>query len=395
MAAPRRALVVGLGIAGMSAAIRLEQAGWVPVIVERSPERRTGGYFIAMFPEGIAAAARLGVDDDIVKRTRHDSVAVQVGRDGTREGGLPGGGGLPGAEAVLRGDIEAGLWKQVEHRIEVRYDTVPTAIAQTPDAATVTLRTGVSGETSEESFDLVVGADGMRSTVRSLVFGPHEQYLKPLDAIICAFQLRRQLPGLAEEEAAIVAEPGRALWVFNLEDTSPTVLFTYRTRDVDAQFTRPAPQVLREVFDDLSAGGLVEAAIAELEAAPHFLFDSVNQVRMPRWHSGRVVLVGDAAWCLTLYSGMGATTGMLGGATLGDKIAEHPDDLPAALAAYDAELRPFVTKHQHLAYPKSHIFVPSSAAVAWIRRRLIRSMGARASRRPAAAGTRAPSSAAA
>ncbi|MEV4049475.1 FAD-binding protein, partial [Streptomyces sp. NPDC049744] len=46
----KRALVVGLGIAGMSAAIGLRRAGWTPVIVERAPERRTGGYFVALFP---------------------------------------------------------------------------------------------------------------------------------------------------------------------------------------------------------------------------------------------------------------------------------------------------------------------------------------------------------
>ena len=52
----KRALVVGLGIAGMSTAIGLHGAGWTPVIIERSPERRTGGYFIALFPEGRRAA---------------------------------------------------------------------------------------------------------------------------------------------------------------------------------------------------------------------------------------------------------------------------------------------------------------------------------------------------
>ena len=78
MTAQRKALVVGLGIAGMSAAIRLQQAGWEPVIVERSPERRTGGYFIALFPEGVAAAEQLGVNQDIVKRTREDMVTLQT-----------------------------------------------------------------------------------------------------------------------------------------------------------------------------------------------------------------------------------------------------------------------------------------------------------------------------
>lgn len=381
MSGKRKVLIVGLGIAGMSAAIRLRKAGWEPVLVERAPERRTGGYMIAMFPEGVSAAERLGVNDDIVKRTREDGVALNIGREGEREPGLSFG-DRPGApEAVLRGDIEAGLWEHVEGSTEVRFDTVPVAIDQTDEAATVTLRVGAPGEEYQESFDLVVGADGLRSTVRSLAFGPHERYLKSMDAIICAFQMRQQLPGLGESESAILAEPKRAMWVFSMNDTTPTVLFTYRTKDVDAQFTRPTAEVLREVYAGMSGGGLIEAAIEELEQAPQALFDSVHQVRMPKWRRGRVVLVGDAAWCLTLYSGMGATAGMLGGATLGDKLAEHPDDIARALDEYEDELRPFVTKHQRLAYLNSQLFVPSSTLTWWVRRQFIRNAGPRGNRR--------------
>ena len=111
---------------------------------------------------------------------------------------------------------------------------------------------------------------------------------------------------------------------------------------------------------------------------------------MPTWHSGRVVLVGDAAWCLTLYSGMGATAGMLGGATLGDKLAEHPNDLTRALTDYEVELRPFVTKHQRQAHLKSQLFVPSSDVAWWIRRRLLRGTARRANRRTSTAPSPVP-----
>ncbi|MEU4162981.1 FAD-dependent monooxygenase [Actinoplanes sp. NPDC026670] len=371
----RRALVVGLGIAGMSAAIRLEQAGWQPVIVERSPERRTGGYFIGMFPEGVAAAERLGVYNEIVKRTMTDVVNWEIAGDGKREPGL-GFGDQPGApQSVLRGDIEAGLWTKVDGRIEVRFDTSPDEIFQSANSAMVTLRTGATGQTYTEPFDLVVGADGMRSTVRRLVFGPDDQFLKPMNAMICAFQMSRQLPGLGDREAAVISEPKRSMWIFTMEDTPPTVLLTYRTKDIDEQFSSPAPQILREVFAGVSAGGLIEAAIDELERAPQMLFDSVNQVQMDTWHKGHVVLVGDAAWCLTLYSGMGATAGMLGGATLGDKLAEHPGEPAKALETYAAAMRPFVTKHQHLALHKAQLFVPSNITSHWLRRHVVRAIG--------------------
>src|SRR3954468_13622797 len=105
----KRALVVGLGIAGMSAAIGLRRAGWTPVIVERAAERRTGGYFIFMFSEGLQAAADLGIADHLHTRNpqwRPGGNSWWWDRGGGRKPAL----GLldapSGLAAVLRGDIE-------------------------------------------------------------------------------------------------------------------------------------------------------------------------------------------------------------------------------------------------------------------------------------------------
>jgi 2-polyprenyl-6-methoxyphenol hydroxylase-like FAD-dependent oxidoreductase len=118
---------------------------------------------------------------------------------------------------------------------------------------------------------------------------------------------------------------------------------------------------------------VVEDALRELDATEATLFDSVEQIRLPSWHRGRVVVIGDAAWCLTLFSGMGATSGLLGGTALGDALAAHPDDIEAALTAFEAEMRPFVAKHQRTAALKSQLFVPSGRIAWWIRRRLLAS----------------------
>ena len=234
----------------------------------------------------------------------------------------------------------------------------------------MTLRSG--DREYAESFDLVVGADGLRSTTRRLAFGPDKKYMKPLHTMICAFQLPEPLPLVAAGESAVLAQRGRSLWLFGLSDTAPTLLLTYRTRKTDEQFVRPVAVTLRDVYRDFSGGGLVEHALAGFEHADQYLFDSVQQVKMRRWHKGRVVLVGDAAWCLTLYSGMGATAGLLGGAVLGEALIEHGDDVDQALGAFEARLRPFVKKHQFIAHLKGQIFVPSNDLIAKLRILLLR-----------------------
>ncbi|MGW4796748.1 FAD-dependent monooxygenase, partial [Nonomuraea sp. NPDC004297] len=151
----------------------------------------------------------------------------------------------------------------------------------------------------------------------------------------------------------------------------PTALLTYRTEDIEGQFTGSRLERLRTVFSEMD-DPVVRHALDSLEQAPEFLFDSVHQVKMPRWSRGKVVLVGDAAWCLNLYSGMGATSALRGGAELGRALRENPDGLDAALGAWESRLRPFIRKHQRLARVKQQMFVPSSRPAEGLRSAVLR-----------------------
>jgi 2-polyprenyl-6-methoxyphenol hydroxylase-like FAD-dependent oxidoreductase len=361
----KRALVVGLGIAGMSAAIGLRQAGWRPVVVERAPERRKGGYFVGLMTEGRQAATDLGIAGHLHTRNPPDGGKTwSLTRRGNREPGL---GFLhqPGKPAaVVRGDIEAALWQGTRgdgtsEPIDVRFATRPVEIDGTGTDVRVLLEDAGTGARHCETFDLVVGADGLRSNVRRMVFGPHEDYMTKWDAMICAFQLQEQVPSFARADSIISARAGRAVWVFGFADRPPTALLTYRTGDIEEQFTGSRVERLRTVFSEMD-DPVVRHTLDSLERTPDFLFDSVHQVKMPRWSRGKVVLVGDAAWCPNLYSGMGATSGLRGGAELGRALRENPDDLDAALTAWESRLRPFIGKHQRIARVKQQMFVPSS-----------------------------------
>lgn len=167
------------------------------------------------------------------------------------------------------------------------------------------------------------------------------------------------MPSYEAGDSIIAARAKRAVWVFGLADHVPTALLTYRTSKIQEQFGGSRAERLRSVFSGMD-DPVVRHVLDSLEQAPDHLFDSVHQVKMPRWSEGRVVLVGDAAWCMNLYSGMGATSALRGGAALGAALREHPDDLDAALDAWEAGLSPFITKHQRTARLKQQMFVPPS-----------------------------------
>ena len=363
----QRALIVGLGIGGMSAAIALTRQGWTPVIIERAPERRKGGYFIGLRDEGKNAAAALAVLDGMEKRTPDHIQFWDVRKNGTRKRIADLTQETNAPIAVLRGDIEEALWHGIKDKVEVRFGTTPVAIVNGTTQAQVTLR-DKSGQEITETYDLVIGADGVRSTVRKLVFGPDEAFFHSVGTMLCAFQLARPVEGFKPGDGLMVADVKRTLTVFPLEGRPSTALFSYRTKNPEKASKKDPLSTLRPIFADLDVGGIISKALEDLSATNDFLFDSVQMVKMPRWSKGRVLLLGDSAWCLTLYSGMGASAGMIGGQVLGEALAACPHDIRAALDMFEARMRPFVRKHQRFIALRSQLFVPSNCVSLWGRR---------------------------
>jgi 2-polyprenyl-6-methoxyphenol hydroxylase-like FAD-dependent oxidoreductase len=195
--------------------------------------------------------------------------------------------------------------------------------------------------------------------------------------MIAAFALPEAVPGYRQQDGLVLAEAGRSVWVFSFADRPPTVLFSYRTDDVDAEFTRPAIESVRAAYGPEPTGSTLGWLLDQFEKAPDYLFDSVEQVRLDHWHRGRVVLIGDAAWCLTLYSGMGASTGLAGADLLGTMLERHPEDVPQALQDWEDHLHPFIDHHLGSGVSMRSFFTPANRT-----EQLIRSVMTRLGRMP-------------
>jgi 2-polyprenyl-6-methoxyphenol hydroxylase-like FAD-dependent oxidoreductase len=213
----------------------------------------------------------------------------------------------------------------------------------------------------------------LRSTVRKLAFGPDQTYLHRFNIMVAVCQLSGSVPGFQLDDGITLAEPGRAAWVLPLADHNPAVMFSYFSDDIDAEFRRPAITGLRAAFGPKEPGPLLEHLFDEFATAADPLFDSVEQVRMSRWHNGRVVLVGDAAWCATLYSGMGASCGLAGADLLGTVLDRYPDNVVRALTDWEASLRPYVRYFQRNGVDMRSFFVPANQFRVATRKVLIRS----------------------
>jgi 2-polyprenyl-6-methoxyphenol hydroxylase-like FAD-dependent oxidoreductase len=355
----RRAVIVGAGVAGLATALRLGRDGWDTVVVERAPSRRPGGYIVNLLGPGYDAAERLGLLPALSAHALGQFSTVLVHADGRAKLTVP----AAVAEAALgdrtvsvfRGDLESTLFEAVREHTDLRFGTTVASVAPT---GAVTLSDG-----STLPADLLVGADGVRSATRSAVFGDGHQVDLPY--VVAAFPLTHPVAGVPECSATTFIGPGRTAALVNLGRDRSCAFFTYRCDDPLEALRRGPVEALRATFGDL--GGGVPDALRHLGRDPAgAYFDAVSQVVMPRWSSGRTVLLGDAAWCVTLFAGHGAALALAGADQLGAALLAGGDDVPAALARWEAGLRPEVAKRQALARRGMQQYAPPTRFHVWL-----------------------------
>ncbi|MEY9854638.1 2-polyprenyl-6-methoxyphenol hydroxylase-like FAD-dependent oxidoreductase [Catenulispora sp. GAS73] len=351
----KRAVVVGSGIAGLTTALRLGQDGWGVTVLERASARRSGGYMLNLLGMGFTAAERLGLLPALSERAFDLFDSVMVREDGQVKLMMPAtfaqGALGPRTMTVFRSDLESALFAAASEYAEFRFGTTVSAVEQDADRVRVALSDGTSHEA-----DLLIGADGVQSATRTAVFGA--DYRVDMPYMVAAFPIGA-VSDVPEQSAATFIGPGRTAGVVNLGPERSSAFFTYGCADPALELARGPVDALRGSFGDLAAG--VPDAIRHLEKDPSIVyFDRVSKVVAPAWSKGRVVLVGDAAWCVTLFAGHGASLALAGADQLGAGLLKHGDDVAAALAEWEAGLRPEVTKRQAHARRGAAYYVPPS-----------------------------------
>ncbi|PWK87419.1 2-polyprenyl-6-methoxyphenol hydroxylase-like FAD-dependent oxidoreductase [Lentzea atacamensis] len=354
-----RVLVSGASIAGPVLAYWLTRYGHEVTVVERSPVlRKTGGHAVDLFKPAMDISERMGVLPRI-ESLATGTERITFLREGTRRPISADATKLFGAASdrhveIMRDDLS-----------EVYYDaTLPDVAYVFGDSIT---SIGDDGDVTFENaaprkFDLVIGADGLHSNVRRLVFGEVEKAF--VGAYLAVLSVPRELgaPGAMTGHIG----PGRSAAVYgarSVDDARAVFLFRtkeeldYHYRDVARQ-----KQLLREAFAGLHPE--VDGWLEHLDDDRAFYFDSITQLRGDTWARGRVALVGDAGYCPGPAIGGSTSLAVLGAYVLAGELA-RTDDHVAAFARYEDEMRGLVHASREFALGAAKALVPSTRAGVW------------------------------
>ena len=263
-----RILISGAGVAGLTAAYWLKKYGFEPVIVEKSPHLREGGYMIDFWGLGFDVAEKMGILPDLKKA--HYSIASldYVDENNHRKGGMS----VEKMRAavnyrhynLLRGNLARILYDLVKSTVEIKFDESIQSISQDQESVQVTL---TDGET--QPYDLLIGADGLHSNVRSLVFGNEEQFERYLGYYTSSFTIDNYLG--ADRIWRSYNTPGKQIGIYSVAENKLASLFIFKQNEklnFSHHDTEGAKKVLWEMFGD--EGWESKDILTRMDTAPDF-----------------------------------------------------------------------------------------------------------------------------
>ena len=346
-----KVLISGAGPAGLTAAYWLKRYGFSPTIVERAPSLLVGGYKIDVRGAALQVIKQMGIHDAVVAARTDMQGAQLVDKEGNvleRMSGDDFGHRVGGDLEIVRGTL-CQILKDHLGEVELLFGDTIQGITQSSNSTQVQFtKNGV------REFDCVIGADGLHSNVRRIAFGEESRFLRHLGLYLCVYSVPNYLK--LDRMEIQYSELGRiaAIWSSRGDANAKACFgFVASSLHIGLHDRLQQQQVLKTVYEGI--GWEVPRLLEMMPTASDWYFDMAAQIDMPRWSQGRVVLVGDAAYCASPMSGQGTSLALIGAYVLAGELAAASGAHLRAFAEYENVMRPFVEANQALGLKSSKL----------------------------------------
>lgn len=369
-------LISGAGIAGPTLAWFLAKLSIRVTVLEKSDAIRPYGQSIELQATALQAFKKTGLWEEVRKRHTTEKGTQFLSPSGqpialfpVREGLQA---SLTSAFEILRGDLADVVYQATKDHPNVTYQ-FGTTIARVVESREKEVQVELSDGSLCE-FDLLVAADGQWSKVRNMVFDP-ATVATAYKGMYSAYWTIPRVPedtdwwniyiALRRRIMALRPDPYGSVRVYaTCMPASPEKEKVWREASRSGRSAQE--DLLRKEFFD--AGWQATRFLDGMASAPDFYFHTIEQVKMKKWSSGRVVCIGDTAYAPTPLTGKGTSLAVLGAYVLAGEISNlPPDEHPSkAFEAYETKFRPFVEETQKIPAGFPRLVHPTTSWQRWI-----------------------------
>ncbi|CAM0141720.1 hypothetical protein VKS41_006068 [Umbelopsis sp. WA50703] len=350
--APLKVLICGGGCGGPALAYWLTRSGHHVTVVERFPALRATGAQIDLRAQGIEVVKRMGLLNAIRSKVVDEEGISFVDSQNRTKATIMANKSGKGAQSftseyeIMRGDLVRVLYDATKDNVEYIFGITVERFEQYEDRVEVHFSDGRT-----DTFDLLVGADGQGSRIRKAILPPDspEPYRRLGVYMAYWFVPRTEVDSNISKT---YHSPGsRMIMTRSHNATETQAYFAFKDDSEEIRSIPRAPIEQQKEFwaqKFTEAGWQADRFIEGMKTSENFYCQEIVQVRTDTWYKNRVVLLGDAGYCPSPFTGMGTTASFVGAYVLAGEINQNPQNLPQAFSNYEMTLRPFVDEIQVL-----------------------------------------------
>jgi 2-polyprenyl-6-methoxyphenol hydroxylase-like FAD-dependent oxidoreductase len=380
-----KVLIVGASIAGPSAAYWFAKAGAKVTIIERFPQLRTNGQNVDIRTVGVTVMRKIpGMEEAVRAKNmpmdgfnfiRHNGQSIGT----LKPTGSPDQQSLISEYEIFRGQLSQILVDLTEDNENVKYvfgEQVKSMQTNDEKDGPITVEFANGFPTSD--YDLVVACDGANSRTRAIGLGQDvRNHIKPLNMWAAFFSVEEDILQGSKLGLSYSAVGGRAVGI-GPDPSGPnqaTLINFHPNNDPSMQQFREASKEGDEALKKFvvqhykGAGWKTDQIMKGMLESQDFYASELVQVKLPTFHKGHFVLVGDAGYAGAL--GSGTSLAMAGAYVLAGEISRHKDDLAAGLKVYEERMRPIIDDLQKVPPFLSSVLAPRTTWGLWLRNNIL------------------------